>query len=164
MSLAEWILLLRAALAAAVGFAIGWEREAHGSAAGDRTLALVAMGAALLTGLGLIAFPGNADRIVGGVITGIGFLGTGVIMRDHSGEVRGLTTAACVWTVAAVGVVIGAGYYWLGLAVAMLVMVLLLWDNLTVTRRMGLVRRAGPKGHGQREPTQGDQPPPAADQ
>ena len=158
MSLPEWILLFRAALAAAVGFAIGWEREAHGSPAGDRTLALVAMGAALLTGMGLLAFPENADRIVGGVITGIGFLGTGVIMRDHSGEVRGLTSAACIWTVAAIGVVIGTGHYWLGLTVALLVMILLLWDNLTIAKRIGLVRRPAPRVRSQLGTTEEDKP------
>lgn len=158
MSLPEWIVLLRAAIAAAAGFAIGWERETHGSPAGDRTLALVALGAAVLTALGMYVFPENADRIIGGVITGVGFLGTGVIMRDHSGEVRGLTTAACIWTVAAVGVVIGAGYYWLGLALAALVMLLLLWDRLTLTRRVGLVRRSEPKGRAQDDLLPGNQP------
>ncbi|HOU24881.1 MAG TPA: MgtC/SapB family protein [Anaerolineae bacterium] len=134
MSPLEWTLFFKAATAAAAGFAIGREREAHGSPAGDRTLALVALGAAALTGLGMFAFPDHVARIIAGVITGVGFLGTGVIMRDGSGVVRGLTSAACIWTVAAVGVVIGAGHYWLGLALAGLVMLLLLCDRLPITK------------------------------
>ncbi len=78
--------VLRAAVAAAVGFMIGREREAHGSPAGDRTLALVALGSALLTALGVCTFPENADRVIGGVITGIGFLGTGVHTASNGNQ------------------------------------------------------------------------------
>ena len=121
------LLPLRAALAAALGFVIGWERESCGSPAGDRTIALVGLGSAVFTTLALSAFPNQADRIVAGVVTGVGFLGAGVVMRQSTGEVRGLTTAASVWAVASIGVMIGTGRYLEGVLLAALIL-LILWS------------------------------------
>jgi putative Mg2+ transporter-C (MgtC) family protein len=134
----ELTVLGRALLAAVVGFVIGWERESAGAAAGDRTFALVSMAAAVLTALSLTMFPASADRVVAGIVTGIGFLGGGMIMRRASGEVRGLTTAAGLWAATSIGVVVGAGYYWLAVVLTLLVLLVLHWNEIPLVRRLGL--------------------------
>ena len=105
------------------GGLIGLERSYHGRAAGFRTFSLVALGACLL----MVASANPLDwyppiegqahmdpsRVVQGIVTGVGFLGAGVIFRDGF-TVRGLTTAACIWVVAALGVLFGIGFYMLG--------------------------------------------------
>jgi putative Mg2+ transporter-C (MgtC) family protein len=108
---------LRLVLAVIFGAAVGFDRELQHKPAGLRTHALVALGAALLTVTGLmIGQPeGNSDavsRILQGVVAGIGFLGGGVILhRSETFDVYGLTTAATIWIVAALGVAIGAGMW-----------------------------------------------------
>ena len=100
----------RVALGAFLGYAIGWEREHRGSAAGDRTFALVALGAAGFTAVGVENFPATAEKVIAGIVTGIGFLGAGLIMRgSDGGEIRGLTTAAALWASASMGIFAGAG-------------------------------------------------------
>lgn len=143
----DLILLGKAALAAALGFLIGWERESCGSPAGDRTNALVALGAAVLTTMALSQFPASADRVIAGIVTGIGFLGAGVILRESSGEVRGLTTAASLWTVASIGVVIGTGHYLLGVLLAGLILLILLWEEIPGLRRIGHRKRLHAPAH-----------------
>lgn len=101
-------LALRAAVAAALGFVIGWERERQGSPAGDRTFAVVALGAAAFTTIAVDRFQGSAPQMLGGIVTGIGFLGAGMLMHD-GGMTRGLTSAAALWATAAVGMVVGSG-------------------------------------------------------
>ncbi len=114
-------LLLRLALAGALGGAIGIERELRERQAGLRTHLLVAVGSALFTIVGAYGFHDFLDsganvvradptRIAAQVVTGIGFLGAGAIIRQGF-SVRGLTTAATLWVVAAVGMAAGAGYY-----------------------------------------------------
>lgn len=106
-----WDWLLRLALAAGVGALIGGERESRGHPAGVRTQALVALAAALLTATGKAGFIGAAtdfSRIASQVVTGIGFIGAGVILQ-HRGTVTGLTTAATLFLSAGLGVAIGAG-------------------------------------------------------
>ena len=114
-------LLLRLALAGALGGAIGLERELREREAGFRTHLLVAVGSALFTIVGAYGFHDFLDsganvvradptRIAAQVVTGIGFLGAGAIIRQGF-SVRGLTTAATLWVVAAVGMAAGAGYY-----------------------------------------------------
>lgn len=105
----EWFLLL--AVAAALGALIGGERESRGHPAGIRTQALVALAAALLTRAGTIGFIGPAvdmSRVASQVVTGIGFIGAGVILK-HRGTVTGLTTAATLFLSAGIGVAVGAG-------------------------------------------------------
>lgn len=105
-----WDWLLKLALAAAVGALIGGERERGGHPAGVRTQALVALAAALLTNAGRVGFIGDAvdlSRIASQVVTGIGFIGAGVILK-HRGTVTGLTTAATLFLTAGLGVAIGA--------------------------------------------------------
>jgi putative Mg2+ transporter-C (MgtC) family protein len=96
---------------------IGLEREIHGCAAGLRTHILVSIGSALfmLTSLGVgegLVDPASVDpsRIASGVVTGIGFLGAGAIIR-YGSSIRGLTTAASIWAVAAIGLAVGTGMY-----------------------------------------------------
>lgn len=105
----DWI--LRLLIASALGALVGTERESRGHPAGIRTQALVALASALLTGVGAEGFGGaSADptRIASQVVTGIGFIGAGVILKQ-GGTVRGLTTAATLWLSAALGVAVGAG-------------------------------------------------------
>ncbi|MGH7734766.1 MAG: MgtC/SapB family protein, partial [Gemmatimonadales bacterium] len=113
-------LSLRLLVAAALGLAIGFEREIHGHPAGLRTHMLVALGSALFTVLSIHGFLGGTGvalvdptRIAAQIVSGIGFLGAGAII--HQGNlVRGLTTAASLWATAAVGLAIGTGQYVLG--------------------------------------------------
>ncbi len=105
-------LLLRLGLAMLLGAAIGYERESRDSSAGLRTHMLVALGTALFilvplqTGMG----PEAMSRVIQGLLAGIGFLGAGaVIKQSDSGKVRGLTTAAGIWTTAAIGMTVGLG-------------------------------------------------------
>lgn len=96
-------------IAAACGMLIGMEREYHNKSTGIRTLMLICIGAALF---GLLSRTGarSDDRIAANIVTGIGFLGAGVIFKD-SLSVVGLTTAAVIWSTAAIGMSIGMGYY-----------------------------------------------------
>ena len=92
---------------------IGYERDAHGSAAGLRTHILVCLGAMIAMSTGVFAathFSGDVSRIGAQVVSGIGFLGAGTIMVNR-GHIKGLTTAAGLWTSACIGLAIGIGFY-----------------------------------------------------
>jgi putative Mg2+ transporter-C (MgtC) family protein len=117
MPLSDSELIRRLLLAALLGALLGTERELKQKAAGLRTNILIALGSALFALLSIELAPAGADptRIVAQVITGVGFLGAGAIMRTDSG-VQGLTTAATVWVNAAVGVAAGGGQYHLALS------------------------------------------------
>jgi putative Mg2+ transporter-C (MgtC) family protein len=120
---------LRLCIAAALGGMIGLERERTGKWAGVRTHMMVALGAALFTVVPLEAGMKSADfsRIIQGLATGIGFLGGGVILKlsaEH--QVRGLTTAAGVWTTAGVGMAVGVGWLWPALCATVLAWFILL--------------------------------------
>jgi putative Mg2+ transporter-C (MgtC) family protein len=129
----SWVeLLLRLALAAALGGAIGAERELRDREAGFRTHLLVAVGAALFTLVSAYAWSDwsfstsrgltfDPTRIAAQIVTGIGFLGAGAIIRQGL-SVRGLTTAATLWVVAAIGMAAGAGYYSAALVATALVL------------------------------------------
>jgi putative Mg2+ transporter-C (MgtC) family protein len=130
----EWEAIVRTIAALVAGGAIGLERSYHGRAAGLRTYALVSFGSALLVAGGQYElFPadsGEVTRIIQGIVTGIGFLGAGVIVKEGF-SVRGLTTAASIWCAAAIGVVLGAGSYWMGFASTLVTLV-----ALTILRRV----------------------------
>ena len=105
--------LLRLSVAAALGGAIGLERELRERGAGLRTHLVVCLGSALFTLVSAYAFVGphvDPTRIAAQIVSGIGFLGAGAIIRQGL-SVRGLTTAATLWLVAAIGMACGAGYY-----------------------------------------------------
>ena len=104
-------MVLRLLLAAALGAIIGYQRERAGKPAGLRTHILICEGSALFTVASLYGFGSAADpaRIAAGIVAGIGFLGAGAIIRREGGLVAGLTTAATIWAVAAVGLAAGAG-------------------------------------------------------
>jgi putative Mg2+ transporter-C (MgtC) family protein len=118
--------ILRLALAAALGGAIGLEREYHHKPAGLRTNMLIALGSALFSILSvqLGAAAGSPDRVAAQVVTGIGFLGAGAILR--SGEnIHGLTTAATIWVNAAIGMAAGMGSYAVAAGAAALTLIVL---------------------------------------
>jgi putative Mg2+ transporter-C (MgtC) family protein len=116
MNLSAWLeTILRFLLAAALGAGIGYQRERAGKAAGLRTHILVSSGAALFTLASIYGFSGavvDISRVAAGVVVGIGFIGAGVILRgQREKEVAGLTTAATIWTTAAIGLAAGTGMY-----------------------------------------------------
>lgn len=122
--------ILHVAAALAAGGAIGAERTFRGRAAGFRTYALVCMGSAMAMVVatfpnpwlgGMVNAPGDVTRIVQGILTGIGFLGAGIIVK-HGFDVRGLTTAASIWATAVIGVLIGGRHYWVAAASVALVL------------------------------------------
>lgn len=102
--------LLRLTVAAVAGLLIGFERERREKTAGLRTLALVSSGSAVLVLGAILVAPAEAVRMAAGIITGVGFLGAGAILRDK-GEVIGLTTAATVWIVAGLGISAALGAF-----------------------------------------------------
>lgn len=129
--------LIRIVLAALLGMAIGVERARRQKEAGTRTHCIIAATAAALMILSKYAFGdvGNGDgaRIAAQVVSGISFLGAGVIFRSGRYSIQGLTTAAGIWGTAAVGMAIGAGMYWLGLILAGgLVLIQILLHRLSV--------------------------------
>jgi putative Mg2+ transporter-C (MgtC) family protein len=149
--LLELTLVGRMALAALFGFLVGAEREFRGKRAGERTFALVGMGSAGVTGVGVLLFPPSAEKVIAGVITGIGFLGVGVIWRSEEGQARGLTTAAATWAVAAVGVIAGAGLYIAAALATAIVLLLLVFDR--VPGLGGIAKRLNRGGGAGRPPS-----------
>jgi putative Mg2+ transporter-C (MgtC) family protein len=133
----ELVLIGRIALGTFLGYLIGFERELRGKPAGERTFALLALGAAGVTGLGALAFPASAEKVIAGVITGVGFLGAGLIFRERgAGQLLGLTTAASSWAAAAVGILAGAGAYWASIASCAMVLLILEVNRLPLYRRL----------------------------
>ena len=129
----EWEICLRLVLSCAMGGIIGYERQMRHKSAGLRTNMLVALGACLIMLLSQALYDNvegktNADpaRLAAQVVSGIGFLGAGAIMKEGL-TVTGLTTAATLWVVAGVGLAVGAGFY-LGAGVTTGVVFLILWN------------------------------------
>jgi len=136
----EYQVIERVLFAALLGGLVGFEREKRGRPAGMRTHMLVCMGATVLT----LASQMIADilanvpegvrvqmdvgRVAAGIVTGVGFLGAGVIIRIHD-IVRGLTTAACIWFMAAIGIVLGQGLLMLGVGATAIALVLMILFN-----------------------------------
>ncbi|PIQ95964.1 MAG: magnesium transporter MgtC [Nitrospinae bacterium CG11_big_fil_rev_8_21_14_0_20_56_8] len=138
MAAGEWgvdpQILIRLILSIILGGVIGLEREIHGRPAGFRTHVMVCLGSATLIlasefsvkymGSSQVMF--NPDRLAAGIITGIGFLGAGAIMREQN-IVRGLTTAGCIWFVAGLGIVVGKGFYSLAILATLGALAVLTW-------------------------------------
>lgn len=135
----------RLALAGLLGSLIGLERELRGYPAGIRTLALVTLGSALFTDASQI-FDGDRGRVAAQIVTGIGFLGAGVIFREGY-TVRGITTAATIWAAAAIGMAIGLELYFVAVLGTVLVFALL--EARPLTRRFERV--IGPRERSMRE-------------
>jgi putative Mg2+ transporter-C (MgtC) family protein len=135
-------LSVRLIVAAALGLAVGFEREIHGHPAGLRTHMLVASGSALFTVLSAYGFAGEPNaavtvdptRIAAQIVSGIGFLGAGAILKDGI-VIRGLTTAASLWATAAVGMAAGTGEYIIG-GVATATILVSLWPINALAERL----------------------------
>ncbi|MGZ5135759.1 MAG: MgtC/SapB family protein, partial [Flavitalea sp.] len=104
-------IVLKITIAFFLGGIIGIEREYLNKAAGLRTLILICIGSCLFTIFSILIGVDSRDRIASNIVTGIGFLGAGVIFKEDN-RVKGLTTAASIWVTAAIGMGIGSGYYW----------------------------------------------------
>ena len=136
-------MILRLLIATAAGYAIGLERQITGHPAGDRTFALTALGACLFAVISTDAFPGADSRVAAGVVTGLGFLGAGMILKGEKQEVKGLTTAAGIWVAGGIGLAIGSGLYVIGLLSAALAMFVLASERiLHVDARIAAWREA----------------------
>jgi len=110
-------IILKLAISILVGGLLGAEREYRSKSAGFRTITLICLGATIFTIFSqIIGGSGNPDRIASNIVTGIGFVGAGVIFKgDNTSRVNGITTAAMIWVTAALGMAIGAGYWLLAL-------------------------------------------------
>jgi putative Mg2+ transporter-C (MgtC) family protein len=133
----------RMVLASLFGFLIGFEREYRGKAAGERTFALLALGAAGFTALGVELFPASAEKVIAGVATGVGFLGAGIIWRTQSGP-AGLTTAASTWAAAAIGVLCGSAVYLTAALATVLTIAILESESLPLVGRVRRLRPPAP--------------------
>ena len=133
-------LAIRMLLAALLGAAIGLEREIHEHPAGMRTHLLVALGSAVFTELSIYGFEATASapidpsRVAAQIVSGIGFLGAGAILK-YGTSIRGLTTAASLWTAAAVGMAAGAGE-WIIALVGTSIVIFSLWPLNRLVERM----------------------------
>ena len=104
------VLVLRLVLVLLIGGVIGMERELKSKSAGFRTIMLICMGSFLFSTFSIYFSPQTPDRIASNIVTGIGFLGAGVIFKSNN-RVNGLTTAACIWLTAAIGMGVATGLY-----------------------------------------------------
>ncbi len=153
------VTLLRLSISAILGGLVGLEREMHGHEAGFRTHILVCVGSCLimLTSMHIfdiykdVATSADPSRIAAGVVTGIGFIGAGAIIR-YGMSIKGLTTAASLWITSAVGLAIGCGYYEAGFFAAVISLVTLLFLR-SYGKNLIFGKKAGPKkevAHGNR--------------
>lgn len=141
-SLIEVNLLVFANLVGALllGLLVGYERSYHGRAAGMRTYGIVCMASAALTVFsgypgfwwggveGMAHAPVDPTRVVQGIVTGVGFLGAGVIMKEGM-NISGLTTAASIWASSAIGVLVGVGFYAAAILLSLLSASLMMWGS-----------------------------------
>lgn len=126
----ELMFAVRVLVAAVLGGFIGWEREWHGREAGIRTYAAVAIGSCVFA-LVSSHIPGaDPSRLAANIVTGVGFLGAGIILRER-GRTVGLTTAATIWSTAAVGTAVGFGMYLLATLTSIIVFGVLASHHLT---------------------------------
>ena len=116
--------LIKILVAVVIGGIIGFERELHSKAAGLRTITLITVGAAMFTVLSSKFTDPATSRVAANIVTGVGFLGAGAILFAE-GKIKGLTTASSVWVAAALGMAVGLGQYILGVATALLVVIVL---------------------------------------
>lgn len=150
----ESTMIFRLVLSVALGGLIGFERQMHRRTAGLRTNILVCLGSCLIMILSQYIFdiyrdavPVDPSRIAASIITGIGFLGAGAIIRERDKEaVRGLTTAACLWVVAAIGMAAGCGFYSAALVTTVFTLIVLF--VLRHVESMLFTKQQGERGGG----------------
>jgi putative Mg2+ transporter-C (MgtC) family protein len=128
----NWALLARIGIGFALAFVVGFERGVRGSPAGDRTFALIGASTAAVTA----ALFKTSPQALAGVITGIGFIGAGVVFHGENTFVRGITTASAIFATAAIGVVVGTGRLFVGTVTAAGVLLLLELRNIPGARRL----------------------------
>ncbi|MBV8691221.1 MAG: MgtC/SapB family protein [Actinobacteria bacterium] len=138
MSHGDVLLFYRIAVGAMLSFVLGWEREVRGAPAGDRTYSLVGTASAAVTAVTIHSSP----QAVGGVVTGIGFVGAALVFRSLGGTLRGVTSAATVFAAAAIGIVAGAGHLVLALLTTAFVLLILELRNIPVLRLLDSRRYA----------------------
>lgn len=144
-----------------LGMAVGYERSFHGRAAGMRTYGLVCMASAAITiivgypqywfgGLQPLIPTADPTRVIQGVVTGIGFLGAGVIMKEGL-NISGLTTAASIWASSAIGILCGAGFYFAAIMLTVISSATMIWggyiETLLPSRHSASVLLQFPTGH-----------------
>jgi putative Mg2+ transporter-C (MgtC) family protein len=121
---------LRLGAAALAGIALGLNRDLHGKPTGVRTLGLVGLGSALAVLAVAESSSADASRVIQGIVTGIGFLGAGVIIRNTEDQhIHGLTTAACAWLTACIGATCGVGQWRIVLLSAPLIILILIFGG-----------------------------------
>ncbi|MBW2988778.1 MgtC/SapB family protein [Candidatus Woesearchaeota archaeon] len=130
--------VLKLLLAVVLSGLIGWERERSHKPAGLRTHMLVCLGSTLISMISVGYFIEDYARIIASVITGIGFIGAGTIIAQGSKGVHGLTTAASLWLVAAIGICIGVGWHLLAIVSSLLIVLILFlgsWGHSRLSSR-----------------------------
>lgn len=110
-------------LSVALGFLIGLERQQHGKAVGVKTISLITLGSTLFAIMSISIMPADASRIIAQIVTGVSFIGAGLIIKDR-GSIHGLTTAAVVWISAAIGALVGIAFYKEAIIATTLVMII----------------------------------------
>lgn len=134
----DWALAARLLVGLVIGFVVGFEREVRGSPAGERTFGLVAVAATAVTGVVARSSP----QAIAGVVTGIGFIGAGVVVHSSNTFVRGITSAAAIFATAALGVVVGTGHLLLAALTTGAVLLLLELRHWPVLDRLDARRYA----------------------
>lgn len=119
-------------LALVLGIAVGWERLQAGKLIGPRTYAFVCVAATFLTLLSKEFH--SDDRVAAAILTGIGFIGAGTILHKHN-NVEGLTSAAGIWLMSAVGIAVGVGWIWQAIFVSVLMIVLFAWNDKGIVKK-----------------------------
>lgn len=124
-------ILIKIGLAVVIGGIVGAEREYRSKSAGFRTMMLICVGATIFTMISLLLGGNNSpDRIASTIVTGIGFVGAGVIFKMEN-RLNGITTAATIWVTASLGMAIGSGHYWIGsIGCGVTILVLLSFKHL----------------------------------
>src|SRR5882724_1626622 len=115
---------LRLLISFGIGTAIGLEREYRSKAAGLRTMIMICLGSTIFTEISMTLGSANPDRLAANIVTGIGFLGGGVIFKDGL-TITGITTATTIWISAALGMAVGAGEYFIALVGSAVVLIVL---------------------------------------
>jgi putative Mg2+ transporter-C (MgtC) family protein len=132
MSSPELALLARIGVGFALAYLLGFERQVRGSPAGDRTFALVGAASAAITAVAA----GRSPQTIAGVVTGIGFIGGGVVFHRGGGSITGVTTAATIFAAAGVGIVVGFGHLILGAITSLGVLLTLELPHIPGLRRL----------------------------